>query len=122
MMIESLIDVNVFLKLLKEKKREILFTAHAVSQAKNRNLIGEDEAGIGIFVQDITLGMPHRVVEQSSEKPGERKFKAYYLSSSGGYMCYILTMDGQISLITIYRTSKRLQKNIYKYRKARGYG
>ncbi|OGJ49878.1 hypothetical protein A2335_01000 [Candidatus Peregrinibacteria bacterium RIFOXYB2_FULL_32_7] len=114
---EKVIDVNVFLTLLTQKKRGIIYTEHSIQRARMRQLIGDNTDKIEKFEKDLYENVPHLVVEQPSESPGDRKFKIYYRSPERGFDTYVLSIDGQIRLITIYKTSKTLQKNIYKYRK-----
>ena len=115
---EKAISTEDFQKILKKKERQILYTPHAVQRAKLRKIITEDENEINRFENDIKK-KPDIIVEQDSEISDERKFKLYYRFERGGFLTYILAMDGEIRVITVYRTSKTLQKKIYKYRKRR---
>lgn len=108
-----------FLNLLGQKKRRIAYTSHAISQAKDRGLVGAGESEIRRLGSDL-LEEPAIVVEQDSEIPHERKFKVYYgLPTEGGFIAYIITTDGELRVITAYRTSKSMQKKIYKLMKRR---
>lgn len=114
---EKNIETAVFLKILKQKNRSIVYTNHALAQAIQRGFITNDQTIIPEFENDIKEE-PSVVVEQGSESRDEKKFKIYYESKQlGEFMCYVIKVDGQITLITLYRTSKKLQKSIYKYRK-----
>ncbi len=74
---------------------------------------------------DITEKEPYKVVEQECETKDERKFKAYYPSDLGGFSCYIFVIDGEIRLVSLYRTTKKLQQRVYgqlyKYQKEKEY-
>lgn len=111
--------MDEFQKLLSKKSRQIVCTVHAIQRAKMRKIIDEDETEIKRFETDIKE-KPSIVVEQDSEIPNERKFKLYYRSSTGaGFITYIVSINADITLITVFRTSRALQKKIYKYRKQR---
>lgn len=118
---EELIEIDAFLKRLRHKERQIVYTFHAINEAKRRKLISENEKEIKIFEADIKEGTIYLGVEQSSELPGEKKFKLYYHYREGGFIVYVISLDGEIRLITVYRTSKSLQKKVYKYIKSKGY-
>jgi len=107
-----------FLTLIRQKERRIVYTDHAIRQARDRGLIGaEDE--IKRLEADL-LEEPAIAIEQDSEKPGERKFKLYYgFPSEGGFIAYVITTDGELRVITAYRTSKSMQKKVYKFMKQR---
>jgi hypothetical protein len=113
---EKFVSADFFLILIKQKKREIIFTEHAIQRAVRRDIICEGKSQIRQFSKDIQR-RPDMVVEQDSEISGQRKFKAYYRSSGKGFMTYVLTINSAIRLITIYRTSRNLQKKLYKSRK-----
>ncbi|MFH0884150.1 MAG: hypothetical protein V1861_00385 [Candidatus Micrarchaeota archaeon] len=114
---EQIVDLRSFQNLLRQKERIIVFRRHALQQARLRRLAAEDDTELAVFRADILEKEPYLVVEQASEMPRERKFKLYYRWPEGGFIAYIASIDGQISLITVYRTSKALQKKIYKWRK-----
>jgi hypothetical protein len=115
---ESAFSPGDFLTLIRQKERRIVYTAHAIRQARDRGLIGA-EGGIKRLEADL-LKEPAIAVEQDSEKPDERKFKLYYgLPEEGGFIAYVITTDGELRVITAYRTSKTLQKKIYKFMKRR---
>ena len=114
---EEKLDADIFLKLFAQKKREIQYTEHAIQRARIRKLIPENELSVKRFEMDMYNNKPDVVVEQISENPEERKFKVYYKSPDGGFVAYILSIDGQIRLITTYKTSKSLQEKIYKHMK-----
>ncbi len=107
-----------FLNLLRQKKGRIVYTAHVIRQARDRGLIGTG-GEIKRLEADL-LEEPAIVVEQDSEKPDERKFKLYYgLPDEGGFIAYVITTDGELRVITAYRTSKSMQKKVYKFMKRR---
>ena len=114
---EVRISKEEFQKILAKKKRQIVYSDHAIQRSKMRKIIDENDTEIKRFESDIEK--PSIVVEQDSESPDERKFKLYCRSSTGGFITYIVSIDGDITLITVYRTSKGLQKKLYKYRKQR---
>lgn len=114
---EEKVDPDEFIKLLKGKDRNILLTDHSLKQAKMRQIIKDDETDIKQFKTDIYNKIPFLVAEQDSENPNVRKFKLYYRSTKKGFIVYIISVNAQIRLITIYPTTKSLQKQIYKYRK-----
>ena len=114
---ETEIDIGAFESLLKQKRREIYYTKHALAQAKSRNIVNDEETAVKPFENDILCRIPDIVMElEGPEKPDERKFKAYF-KSEWGYRVYIMSIDGQISLITIYIISRRKQEKLYKYLK-----
>ncbi len=117
---EEKIEVAAFLKLLKQKTRDIVYTRHSIVQARKRNLIGAELDKIDTFESDIQ-NTPYLVVEQVSEHPDERKFKVFYRSPVGGFLCYVFALDGQIRVITARRETKSLQKKIFKIEKEKGY-
>ncbi|MCI0503319.1 hypothetical protein L0Y65_01255 [Candidatus Micrarchaeota archaeon] len=114
---EQITDPRSFQGLLRQKERIIVFRKHALQQARLRNLAVEGDTELAVFREDLLGKEPYLVVEQASEIPKERKFKLYYRWPEGGFITYVASIDGQISLITVYRTSKALQKKIYKWRK-----
>ena len=102
---EKPIETEEFLRILKNKNRAVVYTKHSLNQAKQRGIVEDNANRIKIFETDILEKEPNIIVEQSSEKQEERKFKIYYKSDSlGGFMCYIITADGKLTLITVYRT------------------
>lgn len=111
---EHTISEEIFTKLLHSKERESVYTAHAIEQARKRSIISDQEKVIPVFERDIK-SKPYLVVEQDSEEDGERKFKVYYESPAGGFMAYILVLNKWIRVITIYKTSKELQRKVYRY-------
>jgi hypothetical protein len=113
---EQEFDVNAFKHLLGQKQREIVYTKHAIVRARSRKIISDVEDTIKSFETDIHHREPHMVVELDSERIDERKFKAYY-HSKWGYMGYVISIDGQITVITILNVSKRRQDKLYKYSK-----
>ena len=116
---EKKIPVDEFQKLLSKKSRQMVYTVHAIQRARMRKIISENETEIKRFETDMKES-PSIVIEQDSESPDERKFKLYYKSSKeGGFIAYIVSINEDITVITVYRTSKALQKKIYKYRKQR---
>jgi hypothetical protein len=114
---EKKIDAEDFLKLLRAKKRKTIYTEHSIQRAKARKLISNGEATIKIFEKDLEEKTPDIVVEQTSENPDERKFKIYYRSSETGFYTYVITINGGVRLITAYKTSKSLQRKVYKHLK-----
>src|SRR3989338_6833674 len=112
---EELVEIATFLELLKQKERKITYTFHAISEAKYRKLISENETEIKVFESDINEGTIYLIVEQASEIPDEKKFKLYCHYPKGGFIIYIIAINAEIRLITVYRTSKSLQKKLYKY-------
>jgi hypothetical protein len=118
---EETIEVHIFLEMLRQKTRDIAYTRHSIRQAKMRKIIADKETKIEKFEKDFQEEEPYCVVEQTSETVAERKFKLYYRSHEGGFVVYIISMDGQIRLITVYRTTKSIQEKVYKYAKREGY-
>ncbi len=114
---EQILDCEIFRKLVHAKKRTIVYTNHAIAQARKRNIILDKEGMIPVFERDLSE-KPYRVVECESENPKERKFKAYYQASGGGFMVYILVLNSQTRLISTYKTSKKLQQKMYDYEKS----
>lgn len=113
---EKKISLSEFQKILDAKKRTIYYTKHSLQRAAMRGFIKEGEDGIMLFEKDIRENRPHLVVEQDSDIEDARKFKVYYRAKKG-FVAYIMSIDGEIELITVYHTSKTLQKKIYKRRK-----
>ena len=114
------VSTSDFLILLRKKQRVVFNTDHSIEKAKRRQFISDTENNVDLLEADLKRE-PHLVVEQDCKTPNERQFKVYYPSSKGGYACYVLVMDGQIRLVTIYRTTKKLQEQVYKYERAKGY-
>ena len=119
--VEDLIDTDEFVALLKKKQRKIKYTSHSQEGANNRNLADDKTRIDEIFETDLKEHNPYKVFEQTCETPGERKFKLYFMSSSGGFMCYVIVLNDELRLITVYRTTKNLQEKIYKRLRERGY-
>lgn len=99
--------------LLCKKPRNLEYTRHSISRARKRELISEDGETVPEFERDLLEGDPRVVVEQDSEGIHERKFKAYYRSPSGGFVVYIFVLNDQTRLISVYRTSKKIQEAVY---------
>lgn len=113
---EKKINLSEFQKILKVKQRTIYYTKHSLQRAAMRGFIKESEDRIPLFEKDIFENKPHLVVEQDSDIEDARKFKVYYRAKKG-FMAYVVSIDGEIELITVYHTSKTLQEKIYKRRK-----
>lgn len=107
------VEAGVFERMLRSKERKLEYTAHSIRRARKRAIIAEHENTIPRFEDDLNNSAPYKVVEQPSENPGERKFKIYYRSQSG-FMVYVIVLDGQIRLLSVYRTSKKIQKMLYR--------
>jgi len=113
--VEKIIDTKEFLELLKRQVRKAVYRKHALKQAKEREFIRNGMESIPAFESDISVNVPYLVVEQTCETPEHRQFKAYYNSSQGGYSVYILILNDQMYLTSVYRTTKNLQKKIFKF-------
>ena len=118
---EQIEDIATFLRVLKQKERRITYTEHAILRARARDIIRDDECKVAIFESDLAGSIPHIIVEQYSENPAEQKFKLYYRYPEGGFVAYVISMDGEIRLITVYKVSRSLQKKIYKIMKRGDY-
>jgi hypothetical protein len=118
--LETIVDDKVFTRLLRAKERELVYTVHSIQQAKKRGIIQEHEETIARFENDLRENTPHKVTEQDSEDKNERKFKVYYPAPEGGYMAYILVLNARIRLLTLYLTTKKLLKQVYRYRRRLG--
>lgn len=110
---ERIISKKAFMALLCKKPRNLEYTRHSISRARKRELISEDGETVPEFERDLLEGDPRVVVEQDSEGIHERKFKAYYRSPSGGFVVYIFVLNDQTRLISVYRTSKKIQEAVY---------
>jgi len=117
--VECEISVKIFIEIIKRRQRDVVYTGHSIEKGRLRQFLSEGDQ-IKVFDADINGKEPFKIIEQGCETQGERKFKAYYQSSLGGFMCYIFVIDGQIRLVSLYRTTKRIQKQIYKYGKQKG--
>ena len=115
---ERTISEDVFTKLYHAKERELVYTKHAIKQAKKRDIISDQDGTISKFEKDLKENKPYKVVEQDSEDANERKFKAYYQDPAGGFMVYIVVLNKRTRLISIYRTSKKLQKDMYHFERS----
>lgn len=117
---ERAVSEETFLKLPNAKERILVYTAHAVRQARKRGIISDDERTVPRFEKDLQGNKPYKVVEQDSENTNERKFKVYFQARApeGGFMAYIVVLNKQMRLISIYRTSKKLQETIYNYERS----
>ena len=117
---ERAISEEAFTKLLLAKEREVVYTYHAIKQAKKIDIIADHEGTVPKFEKDIKENKPYKVVEQDLENSNERKFKVYYQNQAacGGFMVYIVVLNKRTRLISIYRTSKKLQKDMYHYERS----
>ncbi len=86
--VEKHIEIEAFLKTIKQKNRILTYTSHSLDQAKQRGIIENNDNRIKIFETDVLEKEPNIVVEQNCENQEERKFKTYYKSDAlGGFMC-----------------------------------
>ena len=116
---EKIIDTKEFLELLKKRERKIVYRKHAIKQAKERNFIHNSMETIPIFESDISRNTPYLIVEQTCETPEHSQFKVYYNSPLGGYSVYILILNDEMFLRSVYRTTKNLQKKIFKIERSK---
>lgn len=93
-----------FVQLLKAKKREIHHTRHCTEQSHRRGM------PLAVFENDLKNEKPVLVLEQESEQAGERKFDVYYLQRADLFHRYVFSINDEIRLITLMRTSKSIQK------------
>jgi hypothetical protein len=105
--------------LLKAKSREVVCPQHAVSKAILRGIISHPDDCIPLVEKDLYKREPHIVVEQEPEG-GERRFRAYYRYPEWGFIAYIILINSQIRLKTVYKTSKKIQKKAYRLTKRVG--
>ncbi len=113
------IKATDFKKILKTKKREIVYTRHSFHQAKKRHFkYSLEKFRINIFEEDIRI-MPAYVFEEHSEFQDERKFRLYYEIRKGIYRTYVVCINSQIRLITLLRVKKDLQKKLCEHMKKR---
>ena len=114
------IEKEEFRKILKEKKREVVYTVHSFHQAKKRHFKHSlEKLRIDSFEEDIKRE-PAFVFEQNSEFIDERKFRAYFEISRGVYRMYIICINSQMRLITLLRVKKHLQKTLYEHMSKNG--
>lgn len=116
--LEKKINNEFFRKLLHSKTRSLRYTTHSIERAVKRKIINKNEKTIPRFEKDIGNKDPHLAVEQTSEFEGERKFKLYYRAPEGGFIAYILALNKQMRLISVYKTTKSIQEKLYKHEKA----
>lgn len=98
------IDIDSFLRLMKEKARELNFTVHARARCENRTLPES------IVENDLLSGRPLIAFEQESESKNERKFNVYYKQSAGYSHRYVIALNGEVRVITVMRISRDMQK------------
>lgn len=109
-------DVDDFLKLLKAKDRDFVYPPHSIDQAIRRQFLAGPEDSIPIFENNIHDDIPYKVVEQEPADD-ERTLKLYYKnaqSKRGGFNVYVIIINSQIRLKTVYWTSKSVQKDAYR--------
>lgn len=111
---EKIVDKKAFAELLNIKSRSFAYTRHSIKRARKREVINENEETVPRFEKDLYEAGPYLVIEQDSEYAHERKFKLYYRSQEGGFIAYILVLNDQVRLISVYRTSKKIQEAAYK--------
>jgi len=101
---ENLLKPEEFLQLLKAKERKIRHTRHCTEQSHRRGM------PLAVFENDLKNEKPVVVLEQESEIAGERKFDVYYLQRGDLFHRYVFSVNDEIRLITLMRTSKSIQK------------
>ncbi len=115
---EKRISKEFFRKLLHNKTRSLKYTSHSIDRAVKRAIITRTEETIPRFEKDVHGNDPYLVVEQDSDSPAERKFKLYYRAPEGGFIAYIVVLNNQMRLISVYKTTKSIQQKMYKCEKA----
>jgi len=98
--------VGEFERLLKSKPRVMKPTPHSLERARKRQL------PLSVVEVDLREGRPVLVFEQESEVAGERKFDVYYLQKPGYFHRYVISLNNELRVITVMRTSKDLQKRV----------
>jgi hypothetical protein len=94
---------TAFRKLITQKNRVVVFTNHAVARSSQRILPKS------VVEFDLLNSVPAVVIEQESEVKGERKFNVYYFQREGLFHRYVVCINSQIRVITMLRSSKKLQ-------------
>lgn len=103
-MIQTPVSSEEFKRVLKSKERKVVFTGHGEKRASERTV------PLSAFLQDLKEQEPLLVFEQESEVSGERKFNLYYLQRPGLFHRYVVSLNNQLRIITLMRTSKDIQK------------
>ena len=116
---ETIIDTQEYLKLIRRQDRKIVYRKHAIKQAIERDFIRNGMETIPSFEKDISENTPHLAVQQTCETKDHKQFKVYYGSALGGYSVYILILNEQMYVISTYRTTKNLQKKIFKLERSK---
>lgn len=93
-----------FFRLVHAKLRHFRLTRHATLKSE-KLFLPENAVKADLFGE-----RPLAVFEQPSDEAHERKFNAYYAQMAGLFHRYVLTLNNEIRLITVIRTSKDLQK------------
>ena len=101
---DGLLSPGEFAQVLGGKHRQIQHTRHCILQAHKRGM------PLAVFENDLQNERPVLVLEQESENAGERKFDAYFLQKGDLFHRYVFSMNDEIRLITLMRTSKSVQK------------
>ncbi|MFA5246921.1 MAG: hypothetical protein WC408_03465 [Candidatus Micrarchaeia archaeon] len=102
----QIIAADDFLLVLSSKKRETVYTKHAIAMAQKRGL---PESA---FEEDIKNQRPTIVIEQESEVACERKFDVYYLQEGRTFHRYVIALNNMMRVITLLRTNKDVQRKI----------
>jgi hypothetical protein len=111
--LERAVEATIFVNLILAKPRRVVCTLHAIERAMRRGITDENQIAISRFEIDVMERIPYLVMEQDSEHISERKFKTYYRAQEGGFIVYIVAINDHIRLISTYRTSKKLQEEVY---------
>ena len=101
-------EIAAFEKLLASKERKFRITAHALIRITER-AFNKD-----IIENEIQTGTPVLVVEEPCDVAGEQKLRIYYKQSGPHYHAYIIALNAGITVITVWRENKEIQKRIRK--------
>ena len=99
-------SIDEFMRILNSKKREIVFTAHALEMSSKRGLPRSS------FEEDMSTQHPTVAVEQESEVACERKFDVYYLQEGRTFHRYVIALNNMMRVITLLRTNKDVQRKV----------
>ncbi|MFH1095734.1 MAG: DUF4258 domain-containing protein [Candidatus Micrarchaeota archaeon] len=85
--------------------KPVFLTEHAKEQMEVRNL---SVAGL----RNDLERPPSAIEEQACETEGERKFLVYYPQSGPHFHAYVFITDGEVRVITAWRTNRLKQIDI----------
>ncbi len=87
------------------QNKEIVITLHAKEQLAFRQM---SENALKTDLKEI----PTAIREQPCETTNERKFEVYYPQRGDNYHTYIIVSNGQIRIVSVWRSSRIRQKEI----------